>query len=365
MMRVALLLAFALLSAPAAAQTPAGSDDPDTLERASDAAEQRGADYAARAQLVASEVAELQRRLITAGRAQREREEEALAVEARVSEFDARATRLAARIAEDREGLGETLAALQRVSRARPPAIAGAKSALEAARAAALLAEIAPALNARAKVAAADLAALRRARQQVVSETRVLDQAYVVLDEKREEILALITEKQLLASSLRADAARANDEARALAARAQNMRDLIARLRRPGAAGEGGLSAKFAEARGALALPAAGQIVRRFGDSEGVTIHTARGAQVTSPFDARVKYSGSFRGYGQLVLLDVGGGYHMVMSGLSSLYAVAGQSVLAGEPLGTMPQEARPRPELYWEIRENGQTIDPEPWLRG
>ena len=113
-----------------------------------------------------------------------------------------------------------------------------------------------------------------------------------------------------------------------------------------------------------------GKIYERF-ESGGLQLLAARmihltraQAQVVSPFDAKVEFAGPFQGYGELLILSVGDGYHIVLSGLARLYTVSGQSVLAGEPVGQMPDRADPAPELYYEIRKDGAPIDPAPWMR-
>ncbi|MEP7211416.1 MAG: peptidoglycan DD-metalloendopeptidase family protein [Alphaproteobacteria bacterium] len=90
---------------------------------------------------------------------------------------------------------------------------------------------------------------------------------------------------------------------------------------------------------------------------------TRSAAQIVAPLDARVEYAGVFRSYGQMLILDVGGDILVVVSGLDALYPEAGQWVLAGEPIGRMADQKSPSPELYLEIRRNGQPIDPEKWL--
>jgi septal ring factor EnvC (AmiA/AmiB activator) len=112
-----------------------------------------------------------------------------------------------------------------------------------------------------------------------------------------------------------------------------------------------------------------GTRLRRFGQSidgekqEGLTLSTRAAAQVVSPLDARVQYSGVFRSYGQMVILDVGNDVLVVVSGLDALYPEAGQWVLAGEPIGRMADRKSPSPELYLEVRRKGQPVDPEKWL--
>jgi len=133
----------------------------------------------------------------------------------------------------------------------------------------------------------------------------------------------------------------------------------------------------FAEAKGRLPLPAQGRKVLGFsektqygGQSKGIVLETRQGAQVTSPCDGWIVYAGEFRSYGQLLIINAGGGYHVLLAGLSQIDVQPGQFVLAAEPVGTMsgwPQQAQPAsvnsaPVLYVEFRKEGTPIDPDPW---
>ena len=68
-------------------------------------------------------------------------------------------------------------------------------------------------------------------------------------------------------------------------------------------------------------------------------------------------FAGPFRGYGQLVIIEHGDGYHTLLAGLGRLDTSVGQSLLAGEPVGIMV--AQTQPTLYIELRKNGQPINP------
>jgi septal ring factor EnvC (AmiA/AmiB activator) len=133
----------------------------------------------------------------------------------------------------------------------------------------------------------------------------------------------------------------------------------------------------FAEATGRLPLPAQGRKVLAFGEktqyggqSKGIVLETRQGAQVTSPSDGWIVYAGEFRSYGQLLIINAGGGYHVLLAGLSQIDVQPGQFVLAAEPVGTMSgwsQQAQPAavnsaPVLYVEFRKDGKPIDPDPW---
>lgn len=133
----------------------------------------------------------------------------------------------------------------------------------------------------------------------------------------------------------------------------------------------------FQDAKGLLPLPAQGRRVLSFGEktqfgsqSKGVVIETRHGGQVVSPSDGWIVYAGEFRSYGQLLIINAGGGYHILVAGLSQIDAQLGQFVLAGEPVGVMsagakPSQAKPQesaPILYIEFRKDQRPIDPETW---
>lgn len=139
----------------------------------------------------------------------------------------------------------------------------------------------------------------------------------------------------------------------------------------------GGMAANiaFGNSQGLLPMPVQGKLMVKFGEagsdgaaSRGIHIETRPGAQVVSPCDGTILYAGPFRSYGQLLIIDPGGGYHIVIAGMDRIQVTQGQSVLVGEPVATMGAEPRSgdktasRPTLYVEFRRDQQTIDPAPW---
>jgi len=136
-------------------------------------------------------------------------------------------------------------------------------------------------------------------------------------------------------------------------------------------------STPFDAAKGTLRLPAQGKHLKRFGDKDatggtakGISLETRNDARITAPADGWVVYAGEFRSYGQLLIINMGGGYHVLLAGLSRIDVSLGQFVLAGEPIAEMGNSAAPsqggeersRPVLYVEFRQDGEPIDPDPW---
>jgi murein hydrolase activator len=130
----------------------------------------------------------------------------------------------------------------------------------------------------------------------------------------------------------------------------------------------------FHLAKGHLPMPAQGKRVIGFGErmpsggaSKGAVFETRHGAQITAPCDGWVLYASEFRSYGQLLIINGGNGYHVVLAGLSQIDVQLGQFVLAGEPIGTMSAAPKGKaqdnaPVLYVEFRKEGRPVDPEPW---
>jgi septal ring factor EnvC (AmiA/AmiB activator) len=127
-----------------------------------------------------------------------------------------------------------------------------------------------------------------------------------------------------------------------------------------------------------LPLPVNGVKTRDFGapdqlggTEKGISITTRAGAQVTAPCDGWVVYAAPYRSYGQLLILNAGGGYHVLLAGMERISVDLGQFVLTGEPIAVMGGGTQvasrivtgsPQPVLYIEFRKDGTPVDPSPW---
>ena len=135
----------------------------------------------------------------------------------------------------------------------------------------------------------------------------------------------------------------------------------------------------FADIKGRVPLPVAGAILKTFGASDGfggtekgVSVATLAGAVVSAPADGSVLFSGPYRTYGQLLIINAGGGYYVLLAGMDRINVSPGEFVLAGEPVGAMGDGSSrmataaavgaAQPVLYIELRKDGTAIDPGPW---
>jgi septal ring factor EnvC (AmiA/AmiB activator) len=174
----------------------------------------------------------------------------------------------------------------------------------------------------------------------------------------------------------RADGAKARDEA-VRAERQKRLADAqAARQRETVSARPAGTiaSGTVAGPRGQFQPPVIGVVVQNWGEqtdggpATGVSYHAPPGARVIAPCDGRVVFAQGFRSYGLLLIVDCGGGYHVVLSGFERLNVKLGQSLVPGEPVGVMPMwepgSTAHRPALHIELRHDGTPVNPTPWLR-
>ena len=130
----------------------------------------------------------------------------------------------------------------------------------------------------------------------------------------------------------------------------------------------------FAEMKGRLPLPLDGEIigdVRQFGSNpfmhrKGIFVKGSPGEEIRSVYPGRVDYSGWFKGYGQLIIINHGFHYFTVYAHLEERAKEKGQMVSGGEAVGLVGDPGwHVGPGVYFEIRKGRDYLDPERWLRG
>lgn len=128
----------------------------------------------------------------------------------------------------------------------------------------------------------------------------------------------------------------------------------------------------FDPPQSALTPPVSGPITQQFGATDapdtaknGLGFTALSAAEVVAPFDGRIVYAGPLRDLGLVLIIQQGRLYHFVLAGLGRIDGVAGEWVLAGEPVGTMPVAADggSGQPLYFEVRRESRPVDPQPWL--
>jgi murein hydrolase activator len=359
----------------------------------------------------------LRQALIDSAARRKELENQILASEQRLARLHVQEGVIRGSLKERRAVLAEVLAALQRMGRNPPPALlVTPEDALASVRSAILLGAVVPGMRAETEKLVVDLQALADLQAEAVDEkTAVAGTIAASLEEeKRMDLLLAENEKLNQKSTAELEAERHRSEE--LAGRATSLEGLISSLEgeiasvreameqarreeerqkrlsqaerdRAKELAESGMPDKnritpayaFSSLRQKLELPVAGDVLRQYGDADG-TGHTARGitvasnpgSVVTAPADGLVVFAGAFRSYGQMIILNAGDGYHLVLSGMDEVNVRQGKFVFSGEPIAVMGQKRvasatalaleTERPTLYIEFRKDGTPVDSRPW---
>lgn len=358
-----------------------------------------------------SEAQKIRLSLVETAKKVRAIEESIAQAESKLADISGREMALRRSLASREKVTGEILAAMQRIGRKPPPAVlVQPEDVLGAMRAAILLGAIVPDLRDEAMILIADLKTLIELRKQAASLSERLQQEGNAILGERNRLAELVEARQSQINLSREQLDSEKTRVASLARDAKSLRELISRSetemigsaraieiakrapapQRSGTdmASLGADTAReamrlaprtaFMENRGKLNLPVSGTLARSFGQSDGlggtergITMQTGKDAIVTAPADGWVHFAAPYRGYGHLLIMNAGNGYHIVLAGMARLTVEIGQFVLAGEPIGqigvssALPASdnlATARPALYVEFRKDGSPIDPSPW---
>ncbi len=370
--------------------------------------------------------AKLNTELIEAGKQVQASEAKLSGTEAKLAELTDQVTVIRNSITDRKETIVKMLSAMQRIGRTPPPALVTRRDdALAVVRSAMLLAQVFPELKYQADNLSQELDGLVKLesgiREQRDAEQRETDR----LTGERSSIDKLLEEKKAKLAQSEAELVTTRQAAVQQAAEETELNALIARLDERIAkaevaqydaevATEKALRAReqsqalatpgnekvieikpestkiafasparlkpampFELTKGTLPLPAQGKRLKRFGEADGVggtlrgiSLQTRGEARIIAPTDGWVVYAGPFRSYGNLLIINAGGGYHVLLAGMGRIDVSLGQFVLAGEPVAVMGAALQAgqgnndnsRPVLYVELRKDGRPIDPGPW---
>src|SRR3954451_299363 len=293
--------------------------------------------------------------------------------EERLKTLNGREQQMRASLDSRRAEIVEVLAGLQRAGRRTPPALLGRpEDALQSLLTGMLLGSVVPELRGRAENLAADLGELVNLRRDIATKRDALARDRDRLKDDSVRLAALVEERQRKQSAVEKDMEAEGARAISLSRQVEGLQGLITKMEQdlksaakaaataslqgaPAAPnGKPNLGAlkdparlspaiAFASARGLFAFPVNGRKIREFGGSDGsggvekgISLTTKAAAQVTTPCDGWVVYAGPFRSYGQLLILNAGGGYHVLIAGMERISVNIGQFVLTGEPVATM-----------------------------
>ncbi len=351
----------------------------------------------------------LNRQLIDVAARVRTIEQQIAAGEQRLPPLDDKERTLRTSLDDRRHLIGNVLAALQRIGRNPPPAmLVTPEDALQSVRSAILFGAVLPEMRKDVEALVNDLSALASVRKEIAAERANLEKGRAALANDIAQLTSLTEHRQKQQAEVEKALTAERERAAQLGRRSEDLQELIAKLeqgldratraaRLAARSGEekkavdarAGLAAlkdpgrlapaiAFARAKGTLPLPVNGVRIREFGVSDGLggqekgmSISARPGAQITAPCDGWVVYAGPFRNYGQLLILNAGDGYHVLLAGMDRISVDLGQFVVTGEPVAVMGGRilspsaiatGSGQPILYVEFRKDGTPVDSSPW---
>jgi murein hydrolase activator len=325
--------------------------------------------------------------------------------DAKLKKLGAESIVIRSTLAEKQDQLSELLAGLQRLEQNPPPAlVVEPQNILQALRGAMMFGAVVPEMRDQALDLQNNLHRLEAIKSETEVAKKTQEQALAALANSQSELVKLQAEKKTSAINSAKDLEAEKLRAVELASQAKNLKQLLAALEEEKIKADAIKTAEakaleleerkkreallrpmmvFTQAHGKIEYPVQGDKLKQFGDDnglggtlDGLAIATAADSNVISPVDGRVEFAGPFRSYGQLLILNVGEGYLVLLAGMNQISAEIGQSIRAGEPLGQMgkgpssvaligSETNNAQPVLYIEFRKNNDPVDPSPWWVG
>jgi len=436
---LAILIGIGLPGHHVLAQTTTPSDEAQRVETELKAEQERSRALETKARQLSQELEALRVQLVTVAKDTQSREALISNLELQIEELRAETDQRRSVLAERHRQLTGTLSALTGLSEDAPRAFfLYPGDPLEAVRGSILLRAAIPVIGERASVLREDLAALSAVQKDLNGKLQRLNQEDQSLMQDRAKIESLLEKKRALYDETSQASRKTNERLRTLTEKSASLKELMAALESerkareaqeaaqiqaeedarkqaqnqpsvtlptpnappPEPIAKNGEAAQFAALarlptrkpdgirpfpdEGVVTAPAVGSLIVQYGQettfgqiSKGIVVATRPGASVLSPFDGKIAFAGPFRDLGQVLIIEHDGGYHTVLAGFQRIDVATGNWVLAGEPIGIMPQEYSTvsesavgtktsggnRPQLYMELRRGGHPVNPLRWI--
>jgi len=304
---------------------------------------------------IAQEMERLRLQTIDIARTQGASEKRAAIYRARLETLSLLEADMTRRLGTLRNKQARLLSALQIYSRNPPPTIfVSSRKANDAVIAAIILKEVTPELKKRAAVLSAQNRDLVRVRREAALQNEALFISESDVSEQQQKLETLMADRAELEDQFLREADAIEARNLELEARQRTLMGLPSLAPLRGA--QNGLN---------LQIPVVGEKAGSYGEtidgqiSRGVRLKTAPGTQVRSPGNGRIEYAGPLDGYGQVIILDLGGDYRVVMTGLGRVYVDVGRTVGKGEPLGRTPNLTDKPTLFYLELRKSENPVNP------
>lgn len=302
--------------------------------------------------------------------------------EQRIANLEVKKSMLEDELNADRASIAKLILALERIRRTPPEAmLARPDTPYKTAQSAMLMGSIIPSVNRHAEKLNKNLQTLHRVTSDLEIEKESLLSAAQNLKSRHKELSNLITKRRVLFAKTNSDIIARELSIQQISLQAQNLEELVKRIKEDERKEikrkeKDRKKAKYLIrpkpsqkiiASGMARLPISGIIRIAYkqtdhlgAKSKGITIEGRSGALVVTPMNGKIQFAGSFKRYGNIVIIEHADGFHSLVAGLDKINSVIGDYVKSGEPIGILPNSSLiPRPTLYYELRKNGKPVNP------
>jgi murein hydrolase activator len=329
---------------------------------------------------LAAEARSIAQRLVANAARVQQLEAELAQSEIELARLSQQASGLQVELARGRDKVVRLLAVMQRVDHDQPPALAlRPDDSLSAARGAMLVGTLLKPVYSEAHALAVKLRALQATRNAIEKKRTQMRNEGIALTRAKAELAVLQVQRMQEAQKANVRLGELRTVTQEIASQAGDLKSLIDRIatvRRQGSA-QNGMVVVTAENTegvtlrpGALRRPVTGAMAA--GDPSGpgsvpgsfprgMWFEGKGGAQVVAPTDSEVVFAGNYQKFGPVLILEIAGGYHLLLAHMGRIDVRIGDLMLAGEPVGVLSGGGYAR--LYMELRRAGQTVNVAPWM--
>jgi len=380
-----LLATFLFLASSALAEAPV----PERKETAAELRKELGAktsekkDLARKSAQAEKVLKDTRRKMIKLGKRMQGSEKALIDLERKILELEGERKEIGERLDGERASIAKLAMALQRMSRMPPQAMLARPGApLETAQTAMLIRDIIPAIKKKTDALKDDLERVADIDEETREKKESVERTVATLQKEEKELNTLVASRERYYKAANRDLVAKQQDIERISLKAKSLEDLVARLnKREEEERTRRISKPKSKRRVIKALPRAGKAQSpvpgrilvaykepdAFGaPSEGITIEGRSRALVVAPMGGIVRFTGYFKNYGTMVIIEHENKYHSLIAGFEKVDTLVGQRVGVGEPLGKLRKKKNGKvPKLYYELRKNSKPVNPATRLSG
>lgn len=350
---------------------PAPKQDLKALEKKLEQEEQAKTEIEEEISQVKGEAKTLQKKMVSLGSSIQKNEAELAKIDAKIAELEEKQEEAQDTYEEDRKAFSELASALHRISRIPPEAaLLNPDQSEQMVQGSIILKSILPQIEAKARELREALAEYDIINEELNTQKEQQEKKTAKLEKEYKKLEALTSAKEKTLSLTQKELDAQNKRVAQISREATSLSDLMKKLEQEENERTRNVTKKksfkkriFSSATGQLPIKGVIKIQYKEPDafgapSEGLSIQGTPNALIVAPMDGVIKFTGNFKNYGQMIIIEHGH-YHSLISGFEKINARVGQSVVKGEPIGTL------RSKLYYELRQDGKSVDPAKKISG